>query len=40
MTWVVVLGAGISDHTAALRLRRLLGKSHKVTVGTPDANWN
>src|SRR5271157_45757 len=41
MARVVILGAGVSGHTAALRLRRLLGKrDHDVVVVTPNANWN
>ena len=40
MAEVVVLGAGISGHTAALHLRRLLGRGHKVTVVSPNSNWN
>jgi sulfide:quinone oxidoreductase len=40
MAEVVVLGAGISGHTAAMHLRRLLGRSHKVTVVSPNSNWN
>ncbi|WP_372734139.1 NAD(P)/FAD-dependent oxidoreductase [Nocardioides sp.] len=42
MTDVVVLGGGISGHTAALHLRRMLGRrgGHTVTVVTPNANWN
>ena len=40
MARVVVLGAGISGHTAALYLRRLLGKEHEVLVVSPNADWN
>ena len=42
MADVVVLGGGISGHTAALHLRRMLGSrgGHTVTVVTPNANWN
>ncbi len=40
MARVVVLGAGISGHTAALYLRRLLGRRHEVVVVSPNANWN
>ncbi len=40
MADVVVLGGGISGHTAALHLRRKLGRGHKVTVVTPNADWN
>jgi sulfide:quinone oxidoreductase len=40
MARVVVLGAGISGHTAALHLRRKLGKSHDVLVISPNSKWN
>ena len=40
MARVVILGAGISGHTAALHLRRKLGKEHEVVVVAPNAKWN
>lgn len=42
MADVVVLGAGISGHTAALHLKRLLGRRgrHTVTVVSPNSKWN
>jgi len=40
MARVVVLGAGISGHTAALHLRRRLGHAHEVVVVSPNANGN
>ena len=40
MARIVILGAGVSGHTAALHLRRLLGKKHEITVVTPNAKWN
>ncbi len=40
MARVVILGAGISGHTAALYLRRLLGKEHEVLVVSPNSQWN
>lgn len=41
MAQVVVLGAGISGHTAAMHLRRKLSKKgHNVVVISPNANWN
>ncbi len=40
MADVVVLGAGIAGHTAALHLRRMLGREHTVTVVSPNSNWN
>ncbi len=40
MARVVVMGAGISGHTAALHLRRLLDKTHEVIVVSPNSQWN
>ena len=40
MARVVVLGAGISGHTAALIARRRLSKKHSVTVISPKADYN
>ncbi|MEZ5129667.1 MAG: FAD/NAD(P)-binding oxidoreductase [Micropruina glycogenica] len=40
MAEVVILGAGVSGHTAALHLRRLLGREHGVTVVSPNSQWN
>lgn len=40
MANVVVLGAGVSGHTAALHLRRMLGRNHSVTVVAPNKDWN
>ena len=40
MARVVILGAGIAGHTAALHLRRWLPKQHEVVVVSPAANWN
>ena len=37
---VVVLGGGISGHTAALILRRKLPQDHEVVVVTPNSQWN
>jgi sulfide:quinone oxidoreductase len=34
------MGAGISGHTAALYLRRLLSKEHEVHVVSPKTKWN
>jgi sulfide:quinone oxidoreductase len=41
MSRVVILGAGISGHTAAAFTRRWLGREHSVTVVSPkpDYNW-
>ncbi|MCB0391391.1 MAG: FAD-dependent oxidoreductase [Bdellovibrionales bacterium] len=40
MARVVILGAGISGHTAATILRRSLSKEHEVVVVTPKEYWN
>jgi len=40
MARVVILGAGISGHTAALHLRRMLGREHEVVVVSPNSRWN
>ncbi|MBL8929644.1 MAG: FAD-dependent oxidoreductase [Kineosporiaceae bacterium] len=40
MARIVVLGAGVSGHTAALHLRRKLGKAHEVVVVSPNSQWN
>lgn len=40
MSHVLVLGGGVSGHTAAAYLRRWLNKEHQVTVVTPNAKWN
>jgi len=40
MSRTVILGAGISGHTAATRLRQRLGREHEIIVVTPNAKWN
>lgn len=40
MADVVVLGAGVAGHTAALHLSRLLPKGHTITVVSPNSQWN
>ncbi len=37
---VVILGAGVSGHTAALLLRKELPRAHEVVVVTPNSKWN
>lgn len=39
MAKIVVLGAGISGHTAALIAKRKLGKNHEVVVISPNSNY-
>ena len=40
MADVVILGAGVSGHTAALHARRLLSREHTITVVSPNSKWN
>ena len=40
MADVVILGAGVAGHTAALHLSRLLPRGHTVTVVSPNSKWN
>ncbi len=40
MARIVILGAGISGHTAARCLGRWIGKQHEVIVVSPRAKWN
>jgi len=40
MARVVVLGAGVSGHTAALYLKKRLGKAHEVVVVSPNSEYN
>jgi len=39
MARVVVIGAGISGHTAAMNLKNKLGKKHEVVVISPNSNY-
>ena len=39
MARLLILGAGISGHTAALSARRKLGKEHEVVVVSPNAYY-
>lgn len=39
MAKIVILGAGISGHTAAAHLRRKLSKEHEVLVVSPNSNY-
>jgi sulfide:quinone oxidoreductase len=40
MAKIVILGAGISGHTAARYLHKLLGRKHEVIVVAPNQKWN
>lgn len=40
MARIVILGAGISGHTAARYLGKWVGKKHEVIVVSPKAKWN
>jgi len=40
MAHLLILGAGISGHTAAMHARHQLGKKHKITVISPNSKFN
>ena len=40
MARLVILGGGVSGHTAASFAAKWLGKEHEVVVVTPNAKWN
>ncbi len=40
MARVVVMGGGVSGHTAATFLKKWLGNDHEVVVVTPNSKWN
>ena len=40
MSRIVILGAGISGHTAARYLNKWVGKHHEIVVVSPNAKWN
>ena len=40
MAKIVILGAGISGHTVARHLHKMLGKQHEIVVVAPNAKWN
>lgn len=40
MARVVVLGGGVSGHTAATFAKKWLGNAHEVVVVTPNSKWN
>jgi len=40
MARLVVMGGGVSGHTAATFAKKWLGNDHEVVVVTPNANWN
>lgn len=40
MARVIVLGAGVSGHTAATFAAKWLGKKHEVVVVSPNSKWN
>jgi sulfide:quinone oxidoreductase len=40
MAKVLILGAGISGHTAAMHAKRMLGENNEVIMVTPNSNWN
>ena len=40
MARLIVMGGGVSGHTAATFARKWLGNEHEVVVVTPNSNWN
>ena len=40
MSRTVIMGAGVAGHTAALHLRRMVGREHDVVVIAPNSKWN
>ena len=40
MARIVILGAGVAGHTAALHAKRILGKRHEVVVISPNSKYN
>ena len=40
MARLVILGAGIAGHTAAMHAKRKLGNKHDVIVISPKSKWN
>ena len=40
MARLVIMGGGVSGHTAASFARKWLGKDHEVVVVTPNSQWN
>ncbi len=40
MARLIVMGGGVSGHTAATFAKKWLGSNHEVVVVTPNANWN
>jgi sulfide:quinone oxidoreductase len=40
MPKVLILGAGVAGHTAAMHAKRMLGKKAEITVVTPNSKWN
>lgn len=37
---ILILGAGIAGHTAALHATRILGKEHEITIVSPNSKYN
>jgi len=40
MARLIVMGGGVSGHTAATFAKKWLGKNHEVVVVTPNSQWN
>ena len=37
---ILILGAGVSGHTSAFLLRKMLSKEHEIIVVSPNSKWN
>ena len=40
MARLIIMGGGVSGHTAASFAKKWLGKEHEVVVVTPNSHWN
>ena len=40
MAKIVILGAGVAGHTAALHAKRMLGREHEIVVVSPNSKYN
>ena len=40
MAKVLILGAGVAGHTAALHAKRMLGKGNEISVISPNSKYN
>ena len=40
MARLLIMGAGVSGHMAALHAHRMLKRDHEVVVVSPNSKWN